>query len=282
MTVYVVMIILPCVALYAWLIEPMMFLSKETKVPLNGKKMKLLFVSDLHLGRGRLWMRYKKLLSLIEKTKGVDAILLGGDYLDSDIRYLPQLELFLARLTRMNVPMYAVLGDHDHKKIDPECIRASLKKYGVHFLEDDLISLGSCMLFGAKELRFDSVYDVRKMGKNLITGSKEKIKERVRELHPTFGVEPLIVLSHNPDAVYFQDIPAGSLVLAGHTHGGQVWPLTWMGDKTWRFVPGGTFGSWSGQKSIEGKNIVISNGAGCSALPFRLGCRPDYWVIETE
>ena len=283
MIVLVSAIVLLCV--YAWLVEPMAFQFKKLRVSLPGQPVRVLFVSDLHMGRGRLWIRYAHLLKLLQvacKKYAPDAILLGGDYLDFDTAYLPQLARFLEGLKALGLPLFAVLGDHDHKKIDPQIIKDTLERHSVRVLEDESVSLAGQSLFGVKELRFDPVYDVRKMGQRHDAASREKIRQRVREFQPEMGKKPLIVLSHNPDAIYLKQIPVGSLVIAGHTHGGQIWPLTWMGEKTWKFVPGGTFGSWSGQTEIEGKTLVISNGAGCSGWPFRFGCRPDFLLIETE
>ncbi len=279
---YIVIFFVLIVA-YSWLIEPMAFNIQKIKAHVPGNNARVLFISDFHMGRGRFWFRYTLLLRKImavQNENALDAILLGGDYLDFDIRYLPQLEKFVEELSRLNVKMYAVLGDHDHKKIDPELIRNALRKHNVVVLEDELVDLGSWRLFGAKELRFDVEYDVKKNGRNVPDGTREKIRNRVREMNPEIGGTPLIVISHNPDAVYFRQIPAESLVIAGHTHGGQIWPLTWFGYRSWKFVPGGTFGSWSGRCEIEKKQLIISNGVGCSAWPLRLGRRPDVLVVQ--
>src|SRR5690606_19941212 len=85
---------------------------------------------------------------------------------------------------------------------------------------------------------------------------------------------PVLLLTHNPDTARF--VPAGfpySLMLAGHTHGGQVRipflykhmiPTQWPFDKELHIFP-----------SDSGDRLVyVSSGTGMSGLPIRLFMPP--------
>ena len=91
--------------------------------------------------------------------------------------------------------------------------------------------------------------------------------------------EPVILLGHEPD---FADIVAErggvDLMLAGHTHGGQVripflpaLLLPAMGRK----YPEGLF-------HLGGTQLYVNRGLGCMHLPFRLNCPPELTVLTLQ
>lgn len=91
--------------------------------------------------------------------------------------------------------------------------------------------------------------------------------------------EPIILMSHAPDYVdVLRTHPAGqavSLVLSGHTHGGQV-RLPFVGPL--RLPPGG-------RKYVEGlfrvgsMQLYVNRGIGSVGVPFRFDCRPEITVF---
>lgn len=91
--------------------------------------------------------------------------------------------------------------------------------------------------------------------------------------------EPIILMSHAPDYVdVLRTHPAGqavSLVLSGHTHGGQV-RLPFIGPL--RLPPGG-------RKYVEGlfrvgsMQLYVNRGIGSVGVPFRFDCRPEITVF---
>jgi uncharacterized protein len=87
---------------------------------------------------------------------------------------------------------------------------------------------------------------------------------------------PYILLSHSPDV--FPSVPTDvSLVLAGHTHCGQIrlpliGPLSTMSKYGTRYA--------CGRIHEGGKVLIVSAGIGTSILPLRLSAPPDLWVVE--
>ena len=87
-----------------------------------------------------------------------------------------------------------------------------------------------------------------------------------------------VLLTHSPAAI--RHLPAGlPLVLAGHTHCGQVvLPLI------------GSVAQWVGRRRLDphylcglvqdpGRTIVISGGVGSGSIPIRIGAPSEWWLI---
>ena len=86
---------------------------------------------------------------------------------------------------------------------------------------------------------------------------------------------PRLVLSHSPDIVPL--LPARiPLVLAGHTHCGQI-RLPLVG----RISTASRFGERyaCGRIDEAGRTILVTAGLGTSIVPLRYGVPPDLWVV---
>ena len=81
--------------------------------------------------------------------------------------------------------------------------------------------------------------------------------------------EPAIYLCHNPDM--YKYIPDGSLILSGHTHGGQI---TLFGRP---FVTPSVYGFGRG---LYFGHMIITSGVGANIIPARLFCPPEIVVIK--
>ncbi|MDA8198198.1 MAG: metallophosphoesterase [Thermaerobacter sp.] len=84
---------------------------------------------------------------------------------------------------------------------------------------------------------------------------------------------PTVLLSHRPDAILAPQASPCHVVLAGHTHGGQV-ALPGIGPilRHSRLPRRQTMGlvAWP-----DGRSLVVSRGLGTSELPVRFGARPE-------
>jgi predicted MPP superfamily phosphohydrolase len=72
--------------------------------------------------------------------------------------------------------------------------------------------------------------------------------------------------------------PPLDLILAGHTHGGQV-RIPWIGPMAWELIPGGYV---SGRYDAGGSMVYVSRGIGTSILPVRFACAPEIVVLGEE
>lgn len=216
-------------------------------------------VADLHTGSPHNGV--DKLDRLVNRLVESDAqaVLMAGDYVILSVflgTYVPA-EVIAQHLRPLTArkPVYAVLGNHDWWK-DGNRVRAALESAGVTVLEDQsqTVELGGCALWivGVGDLT-DAPHDVG------------------RAFSAVADDRPALAMTHNPNL--FPQMPArASLVVAGHTHGGQI-----------AFPAIGAPGLWNrldgrypqGHFTEEGRQLFVSPGIGTSILPIRFGVPPE-------
>jgi hypothetical protein len=160
--------------------------------------------------------------------------------------------------------VYAVLGNNDHFAGAAEVTRA-LRQSGVHVLFNEAASAGPISLGGLDGRLFGS------------RAALDKARQATyAAMSATPGIEVLV--AHRPDE--FVTAPQSvSLVLAGHTHCGQI-VLPLIGPLE--------TGSDYGRKYVCGvfrsglKTLVVTAGLGTSHIPIRIGAPPDIWLISIE
>ena len=73
----------------------------------------------------------------------------------------------------------------------------------------------------------------------------------------------MVLLAHQPKAVAEAADHGVALVLSGHTHGGQLWPWTWLVKLDQPYV--------AGLHRLRDTWIYVSQGTGYWGPPMRLG-----------
>ena len=139
-----------------------------------------------------------------------DIILLVGDYVHTH-HGLPYLQRTLQGV-RAPLGVYAVLGNHDHWSGKHAVIHA-LQASGVRVLKDENLTVRK----GATRLTLAGIYDL---------WSHKPDWAAAFAGVPRQPRHPVILLSHNPDAVLSPYRDRATLIVAGHTHAGQVWAPT--------------------------------------------------------
>ncbi len=264
------------VAVHAVLIAPSSLRTSVIEVPVPGlapalNGYTLVVLTDIHHWASSESRHLRRMVALAN-APDADLCVLLGDYgasfkhnrlLSATCyeRALPALGNALRRL-RSRDGLVAVLGNHDHY-YDGSRVTEWLRALGVRVLINDHIVVH------------------REDGALAIGGVGDAIEDRVDPLggggaRPE-GV-PLIVLSHNPDGVLALAKECGArLVLAGHTHGGQI------------SVPGYgapvTFTTVCGRRTASGwvpngtAPLYVSRGVG-SQWPIRFRCPPEVLVVR--
>ena len=117
----------------------------------------------------------------------------------------------------------------------------------------------------------------------LITGIRNPFDLKNNGISPTLSAAPkdfVIMLTHTPDYAEDTDISNTDLVLAGHTHGGQIsffnrWTPAKFSKYGNRFLTGKKYNS-------AGIPIIISNGLGTSRRDIRLFTPSEIVLIVLE
>jgi predicted MPP superfamily phosphohydrolase len=219
--------------------------------------LRILHLSDLHVhpGSDLAWQLPDLIASL-----AYDLLCYTGDFIDMDDD-LPALSALLARMPRTG-GAYAVLGNHDyipfgrsHGSNDVARLRSALAQAGITVLANE-----------ARATASDGLY---------VVGVDDPATRRDNlELAMAYVPEDActVVLAHSPDVVLRLSARRPSLVLAGHTHGGQI-RLPHVGPVlTLSQVPRHLT---MGLVSYQGVPLFVSRGIGYSGLYLRLGSPPE-------
>jgi predicted MPP superfamily phosphohydrolase len=184
---------------------------------------------------------------------GPDVIALGGDYVTSaDVsRAAPVAEL-LAPLASAKMGSFAVLGNHDDDRVVP----AALAAKGFTVLRDQRTRV---------TLRGEAV-DI--VGLRFWTRRLPDTTRVVRGAGPT-----TFMLAHDPRRVREAATLDVQLVLAGHTHGGQV-VLPGLGAVAARRFP-----VVAGEATEGHCTLFVSRGVGTVFVPVRINCPPEVQVL---
>jgi predicted MPP superfamily phosphohydrolase len=231
-------------------------------MPAGARPVTIALLSDLHPAQPN--MSLQRLARIVAEVNALhpDVIVLAGDFVsDPGLALKPYpIAASIAPLGALRAPLgvYAVLGNHDSWD-DPAAIRHELSRRGVTVLRNSASQAGPLAIGGVDDL---------------FTGHA-RLGATLAAMRKLQGAR--VVISHSPDP--FARLPADTgLMLAGHTHCGQIQLFGWAPVTNSRF----------GQRYVcglvreRGNVLIVTAGLGTSVVPFRLGARPDIWLIEVH
>lgn len=219
-------------------------------------------LSDLHVGSP--YWGLARLPALVARVTGErpDLIVLAGDYLNDmwPGTVVPP-EPIARELGALHAPLgvVAVLGNHDGWH-DGMGFITMLGAQGIHVLDDEALRIDArgaafCVLG--------------------LTDEETRTRSAQEELALATPGLPLLVVAHEPDIFSRLDERA-SLMLAGHTHGGQV-SLPLFGPP---IVPS-AFGRRYARGHVveQGRHLYVTSGIGTARLPVRFGVPPEIVIL---
>lgn len=217
-------------------------------------------IADLHAG---LFVRRAQLVELVERLNAldVDAVLVAGDW-----TYLPERDLraTFAPLAGLRHRSYAVLGNHDEQRPGPplqKALREALGRLGVRVIEGQRVGLGRCELVGLGDRS---------------AGLDERDLAALKMVRSAKAAAQRVVLTHEPNTAHKLGPDIASLVLAGHTHGGQV-DLPVLTAAVLARI--GRDGFKRGLYTLPDTRVFITSGTGMDHLPLRFRVPPTIDVL---
>lgn len=225
---------------------------KRIVVPCNVN-MKICFLSDIHVGlinTDSMLLKISKLIRQIEP----DLVVLGGDMFDKKgIRDYQEEFIKIFTPITSKYKTIGVVGNHELYTGVSACLSV-LQKAGIHMLVDDFVTVNGVNFVG----RMDCSINKRK---------------KLTEILPQNGY-PTIVVDHSPIAVRESVNNSVLLQLSGHTHGGQMFPMSIV--ISLMYEPTGTL------KKIKDTYLYITYGAGFWGPPYRIGTTPEVVLVELK
>lgn len=200
----------------------------------------LLFISDIH----RRCIPDKLL------KERADAVLIGGDLLEGGVP-LARVEANLKKLSRI-APVYFIWGNND-RETDIAGLMDVFERCGVEVLANRSIELAGNL-------------HVKLVGNDYFGYERDGLE---RSFADVAADDTVIFATHTP--FIFEQVKkkyTPHLLLAGHTHGGQI-----------RFGPFGIYEK-GGFRMRDGFAELVSNGFGTTHLHLRLGTQGEYHLLR--
>lgn len=219
--------------------------------------LRIAHLTDQHVGRVTPFSIQREAVALTNAEKP-DLVVITGDFVCHSQLYLDQ----LTELMRLfSAPVVGVLGNHDYWSGADE-VRAALARGGVEVLRNQ----NTTITLRHQKLQIVGLDDA-------YTGHARR-DAAVKGLRPGVPVLGLSHIAEEADGLWPYGVP---LVLAGHTHAGQVTVA-----RLQEFVVGklgghkyvhGLYGSRHPRDDRPHGAVYVGAGIGAAVIPFRLGER---------
>lgn len=218
-----------------------------------ARPLRIVMLSDLHLGYHNPRKELARWVDLIN-AENPDVVLIAGDVIDMSMRPLVE-ENMAEEMRRLEAPVYACLGNHEYYSSEP-LAEQFYRDARIQLLRDTCLVVGDLCIMGRDDrtnLRRRSVDELARMADH---------------------TKYIILLDHQPYHLEEAEQAGVDFQLSGHTHRGQVWPISWITDALYEC----SFGSHQRGKT----RYYISSGIGIWGGKFRIGTRSEYVVATLE
>ncbi len=233
---------------------------RTRKLPPGTERIKIVHVSDLHLNIMTREATLDKIITRIQDAQA-DIIVCTGDLLDGGVHHI---EHFTGKLRRLRAPLgkFAVIGNHEF---------FGGLEHSLRFIEDS----GFVMLRGRSVtiegiINIAGVEDPEEM-KNEVSGNRSHEQEMnmLSELPKDIFT---LLLKHRAEV---SDTSLGlfDLQLSGHTHRGQIFPVSLITPFIFPYHSGF-------QELARGSALYVSRGLGTAGPPVRFLSPPEFTIIE--
>ena len=219
------------------------------------KPIRIVGISDLHIGYTISAKEVSKWVSLINAEKP-DIVIIAGDIIDNHLR--PIIEDSISNvLNRINAPMgvYACTGNHDLMFAINED-ENFYKNSGITLLRDSFININGITIIGRDDYT------------NLRRDELDKITQGVYNTNFT------VLMDHQPTKLSDAVNNGIDFQLSGHTHRGQVFPISLITDAIFELS--------HGYMKKENTHFYTSSGIGIWGGKFRIGTRSEYLVLDID
>ncbi len=229
-------------------------------------KIRIAHIADSHVGTGFSGKGFGERLDKIQATNP-DILVITGDFVDDSTQKQDMLDACEALSHfKTKYGIYYCLGNHDFGYYDNsrrgytgEELLQTLRDSGVTVLQDESVLVD------------DRFYVIGRRDAGYGGSDRMPMSDLIADLDKD---KYMIVLDHQP-VDYDAEASSGvDLVLSGHTHGGQLFPLEYIqpllssNDNVRGYEQRGT------------TDFIVTDGISDWAIYFRTGCRSEYNLID--
>ncbi|MEI9954408.1 MAG: metallophosphoesterase [Pseudomonadota bacterium] len=221
------------------------------RLPVSLSGTRIVQLSDVHVGPT---IHRSFIETIVQQCNALapDLVVITGDLVDGSVEELREHVAPLAGL-RAKYGVFFVTGNHEYYSGAADWCR-ELERLGVRVLRNERVSIGS------ESASFDLAGVDDHSAKRFGDGHGEDLPKALqgRDLS-----RELVLLAHQPRTIFEAKDHGVGLQLSGHTHGGQLWPWTYLVRLQQPVVAGlARFGN---------SLVYVSRGTGYWGPPMRLG-----------
>ncbi len=236
----------------------------------SGAPLRIVAVSDVHLGYATGKKALQKYVGKINSLHP-DVVLIGGDLIDNTVKPLFE-ERMWEELGQLEAPggIYMVPGNHEYiSGIDS--VMEFISRTPIVLLRDSVAALPEGVVIVGRDDRSNRGHkslEMLKQEADAVTGT-DAVAGAVSEDGPV-----VILMDHQPYELIEKDSLGFDVQFSGHTHRGQVWPMSLLVDKM--------YPQSHGYRKWNNSHVVVSSGLSLWGPPFRIGTNSDLWVIDLK
>lgn len=233
----------------------------ETNKNIGTDRFRIIQISDTHVGTTFDGDGLSKHIDRISKIDA-DLVVITGDFVDDDTTREDMIKSCKS-LSKFNTKygVYFIYGNHDrgyynYRNFNSNDLINELEKNNVFVLKDEVIELNDYIYLIGRE---DKQYQ------------RKTIEELTKDLDKS---KYMIDLNHQPNDYENEKSAQVDLVLNGHTHGGQLFPLGYIG------LMIGANDMFKGSKKDDNTTFIVNTGLSDWAIDFKTGTKSEYTVID--
>jgi len=223
-------------------------------LPTYTQPIKVVAVSDVHLGHGTGKKQLKQYVDHINNLHP-DLILVAGDLIDNSVVPLYEQQM-QEELSQLQAPLgiYMVPGNHEFISGIEKCI-PFLEQTPIRLLRDTVITLPNGLQLIGRDDRSNR--------------SRLPLQTLLQQTDPN---KPILLLDHQPFHLKETEKAGVDFQFSGHTHHGQIWPITLVTDHL--------FEQSYGYRQWGDSHIYVSSGLSLWGPPFRIGTDSEFVIIQ--
>ncbi|MHA4817166.1 metallophosphoesterase [Streptomyces aculeolatus] len=230
-----------------------------TKLPASAHGYRIAVVSDIHLGPVLGRGHTQRIVDTINAQRP-DLVAVVGDLVDGSVDHLGTAAEPLGQLEARDGSFF-VTGNHEYFTGADGAAEwlDHLRELGLHPLENARTELAGFDLAGVNDVSGEDV---------------GRAPDFARALGDRDTSRASVLLAHQPVLIHDAVDHGVDLQLSGHTHGGQMWPVTYIAEAANPTL--------AGLERYGDTQLYVTRGAGAWGPPVRVGAPSDITMVRLE